>query len=399
MSRSAEHSIQGYLYQFDRTLQVVLESDAQTVVTVEGIEDIDATSQVRAEAIQCKYHEGRAYRPSAIYKPLLQMLAHFCANPQLNLQYTLHVHFPDLASGPQEFTISDIDGALGTSDAGLRLLVKSCKGADKNAFLERFIFWSGPAFNEQRSSVQGLLRANIPTATPQDVVDIFYPNSLQVIADLGTRPSPAERTITKKILLQRLKEMKRTAISRWTREVLGEQRLLQIKKKQMSSALDMNSRKRHFLLQAAALPDFAASIVPFLSSYLQKYHTKPVLHNHTPCFCIDCVEGEFDALLEGLYAKGIQVEDGRVSGRMFCDKKLFREPIATKNKRDLDIRCCRLDDSTRAALEKAQCDDFYVVGVDGWGSSNVDVPGATVEHLRVRDLQELSYLLNLPSAL
>jgi hypothetical protein len=55
MRREADYTIHGFLYQFHKTLAVVLASDDDSLVTVEDmVEDIDVADQNGITAIQCK---------------------------------------------------------------------------------------------------------------------------------------------------------------------------------------------------------------------------------------------------------------------------------------------------------------------------------------------------------
>jgi hypothetical protein len=73
MSRTADYTIQGFIYQFIVTLQKLLSiSDSNSAIVVEGlIEDIDVITPTGVEATQCKYHESKDnFTLSAIYKPV-----------------------------------------------------------------------------------------------------------------------------------------------------------------------------------------------------------------------------------------------------------------------------------------------------------------------------------------
>ena len=57
-ARTADYTILGFIYQFNKTLLAILDSTEESEITVEGrIEDIDVTTEKGTEAIQCKYHE------------------------------------------------------------------------------------------------------------------------------------------------------------------------------------------------------------------------------------------------------------------------------------------------------------------------------------------------------
>jgi hypothetical protein len=59
-SRVANYPIQGFIYQFNKTLLAILDSTDDAKVTVEGlIEDIDIIEPLKTTAIQCKYHESQ----------------------------------------------------------------------------------------------------------------------------------------------------------------------------------------------------------------------------------------------------------------------------------------------------------------------------------------------------
>ncbi len=97
MPRTADYTIQGFLYQFHKTLSVILNSSDESEITIEGpIEDIDVSDGSSTEAIQCKYHEAQSnFQLSLIYKPILQMMDHFQSNSDKEIRYTLFAYFPD----------------------------------------------------------------------------------------------------------------------------------------------------------------------------------------------------------------------------------------------------------------------------------------------------------------
>ena len=75
MTRSADYTIQGFLYQFNKTLLEILKEADDSQITIEGIiEDIDIENCTGITAIQCKYHEGQKFSLSKVHKPLLQMM-------------------------------------------------------------------------------------------------------------------------------------------------------------------------------------------------------------------------------------------------------------------------------------------------------------------------------------
>ncbi len=98
MSRVADYTIKGFLYQFNKTLLEILNSPTGSAITVEGIvEDVEISTPTELIAIQCKYHEASdSFTMSSIFSPVLQMMTHFKANPSANVRYILFGHYPSV---------------------------------------------------------------------------------------------------------------------------------------------------------------------------------------------------------------------------------------------------------------------------------------------------------------
>lgn len=106
MSRTADYTIQGFLYQFNKTALEILDAQDDDKVTVEGIiEDIEVTTPATLKAVQCKYHEAStSFTASAVYKPLLQMLKHFSDHQSASIRYILFAHFSGIGTPPPILT-------------------------------------------------------------------------------------------------------------------------------------------------------------------------------------------------------------------------------------------------------------------------------------------------------
>lgn len=76
--RQADSTIRGYLYQFNKSIYEILQSNDDEEITLEGvIEDIDIQSPTSTTTIQCKYHEDKKYLISGVAAPILEMLCHY----------------------------------------------------------------------------------------------------------------------------------------------------------------------------------------------------------------------------------------------------------------------------------------------------------------------------------
>ena len=93
-NRSAIDTIKGYFYQFDYTINKILNlpKDSDEII-VEGIEDIDINTSTEETAIQCKYYAKTEYNHSVIAKPIRLMLSHFKNGKTPKINYLLYGHY------------------------------------------------------------------------------------------------------------------------------------------------------------------------------------------------------------------------------------------------------------------------------------------------------------------
>src|SRR5690606_39721606 len=253
MSRTADYTIQGFIYQFIITLQTILESsNPKAEIVVEGvIEDIDVLTPIGIEAIQCKYHEGKdKCTLSAIYKPVLQMLCHFQKNPTSKIKYRLYAHFPNETVGDKvTLTKTDIKAILGTEDKNFKKYITELTSfKDTDEFISRFEMEYGASLEDsQKAVIVALFKEGFST---EDAEEIFFPNAIHRIAELSIKHNEAERKITKNDYVATLKEKKKTAISRWTKELQSFEKLLKKRREQLPENLNKNLRERVIILDS-----------------------------------------------------------------------------------------------------------------------------------------------------
>ena len=393
MDRTADYTIQGFLYQFHKTLLEVLKSPEDTEVTVEGIiEDIEIAAPAGLTAIQCKYHETKEnFTASTIYKPLLQMMQHFHKNQQANISYVLFAHFP---KPPDNYTVSktDLEAALASKDAKLKKYCNALKGkVDLDKFLPKISMQFGPAWDGMVETVHAaLVAAGIPKC---DVDTLAYPNAIQAIANLGIKHDANLRRITKATLLSDLAKIKSTAISRWTLALKTRKQILEARRKQLKTHLDKNARLRYFIVNCATLEDFDASIVGFVCDFLEKYHFKAA-HICTPILCLDTTEDIFRDIQLRLHKKGVTSTDGYV-GRQFDETHFFRDPLVLKARsprdlqREFDLRLLRWEDNG-PALAHQKGDDLFIVGANCY--AGLDTKDVCVELLESSTVKETAFI-------
>ncbi|GJL63177.1 MAG: hypothetical protein NPIRA04_18310 [Nitrospirales bacterium] len=394
MLRSADYTIQGFLYQFNKTVLEILKAQDDDTITVEGIvEDIEIASPGSLTAIQCKYHESStSFTPSAVYKPLLQMLKHFSDHPSAEIRYVLFAHFPSVGTSPPTLDKPTLQAALASKDKELSKYVKAIpSGIDLDVFESRFTMEFGPSYDDITKQVGKELESNGNLVG--DIEALTYPNAIHMIATLSVKHDPADRRITKKEFLSNLKAIRTTAISRWTLTLKTRDKLLQARRKQLKAHLDKNARLRYFVIDPSSIEDYETEIVLFITDYLDKYHFKPA-HIRTPILCLYATRNEIQEIQHRLYAKGIFSVDGFVGGQ-FEKAYFFREPLSSKGvggklKREFTLRILSWDEHGDV-LNDRKCDDLFIIGEPECDS--LDLVDVNVERLAGVTMKEIKYVI------
>ncbi|WP_273829239.1 hypothetical protein [Pseudomonas sp. SBT1-2] len=391
MGRSADYTIQGFLYQFNQTLSELLKAADDATITIEGIvEDIEVATFAGIKAIQCKYHETQNnYTPSILYDPLLQMMKHFKSNPGAKIQYHLFAHFPN--NPAVNISSNELKRALNSKNKELKDLIAEVDGVDIDGFLKVFAVSVTPKYsdlmeeNSKQIEALGFNKGEVET--------LFYPNAIQIIADLSIKHDEKLRKITKKDFLEILRRIRSTAVSQWTLALKTRYKILETRRKQLKENLNANVRLRHLVIFPKFLEQFDDQIVLFIKSFIDKYHFK-VSHTHTPLFSLDAPQELFDEIAERLIGKDVTPNLGRPV-KTFSEANFFREPMIQKDKKEFALRFIRWDDYKKLAL-KTKADDFFVIG-DG-DIENLDFKDVNLEILGAEKFDEIKYMMGISNA-
>lgn len=444
MGRTADYTIKGFLYQFNLTLLKILESQDNDEITVEGIiEDIDVNSNGLINAIQCKYHETKEkYTLSNLYKPILQMMVHYCENQNENenIKYTLYAHFSDEECRKEELTIDELKAIFKTENKEYiskyisKIVVPKCPNiqnliakdsntkAEKDtiasyyienldeldpiirieSFIEKFELVLGESFEEICEKSKSKLESS--DLSGQDIEDLFYPNSIQQIADLSVLHSEEDRVIKKSDFIKNLKHKKRTAITRWTLELKSYKKIMDKRRMQINSRLKNNSKVVNFILDAESIEDFDEELITFINDYNLKYNYKIELHE-TPMFCLDGLtklEIDIDNLEERLYRRNISYENG-MRGKRFFKDALMREPKKIPRRKgqsdwkEFSIRFTRYSDYIVDTINTFKPNILFIISEKKY--EDLDTQDVELEELTIRNFNELKYLLKLSDSL
>ncbi|XCN73532.1 MAG: hypothetical protein Q3M24_01920 [Candidatus Electrothrix aestuarii] len=397
MPRSADYTIQGFLYQFNKTILEILKAEPDASVNIEGlIEDIEIVSSKKMTGIQCKYHEAaKKFTPSAIYKPLLQMLKHFSRNPDHNVEYVLFAHFPGTGEECPIIGKQECEDALASKDKKFKDIIGEIPDhVNLDEFLHRFKMEFGPNYDSLvKEVILSLKDNNIPS---EEIEALAYPNAIHIIACISILHDPSYRQITRTQFLDQLNDIRTTAISRWTLALSTRKKLLDARRKQLKEHLNVNSRSRYFIINPKNFRDFDTRFVLFLNNYIQKYHCKQT-HINTPVFCVCSSRSTVQNIQNRLYQKNkILTTDGYVGGQ-FEETHFFRTPCSSgsnqrSTRREFDLRITDWKEHGEL-LNKKKCDDLFILGE--LDSDLLDTTDVNVEKLASTTIKELEYIMGI----
>ena len=391
MGRSADYTIQGFLYQFNQTLSELIIAEDEDVITIEGIvEDIEVVNFEGTKAIQCKYHETQDnYTPSILYHPLLQMMKQYKSNPNEKISYHLFAHFPN---NPEiKISALELNAAIKSKNKALKDLTAEVDGVDVDGFLKVFSISVTPKYDDlMTENSEKLVDMGFDKS---EVAVLFYPNAIQMIADLSVKHDAKLRSITKKEFFDSLRKIRATAISQWTLALKTRQKILDTRRKQLKGNLNTNARLRHLVVFPKFLDQFDDQIVIFIKSFIDKYHFK-VAHTQTPLFALDVPQREFDEIAERLIAKNIIPNHGRPVIN-FAEVHFLREPMMIKDKKEFSLRLIRWDDYKNITINK-KADDLFVLGHGNIESLNVQ--DINLEILDTENFGEIRYVMGIDYA-
>lgn len=430
MGRIADSTIKGFMYQFNLSLNEILKSTNE-IVKIEGIiEDIDRINEENITAIQCKYHEEvEKFQWSKVSKPILQMLKTYTNSDGNNISFVLYAFFPSEQLGEKAVSKNELNEMLNTKNIEyicdyiahikkienpeIKNLVRKERKTkeekekirqyfianelevlyDIDDFLNnRFRFVVGREYYELEEENKMLLCQN--GFSQDDVNDIAFPNAIQKIASLSILKEDEDRNITKKELLEELKGIRKTAISRWTRELSNYKELLISRRKQLGKSLNVNYRKRCFVFEPTQIENFEQEIVLFIKNYIDIYCCKPKLHIPA-IFCILGYDKEkMDGLISRLYEKGIEAETG-YRGSVFYPEAFIKKPErkVSENWLQFKIKICSDNEECIEAINRNKQDDIFQITEhlsDAFSTRDVNR-----EILDVNSFSQIEYLLRI----
>jgi len=325
------------------------------------------------------------------------MLCHYKRNPTANIKYRLHAHFPNETVGTEKsLTKAEVDSILDSKAGDLQTYITELNGfSGVNEFLKRFKIEFGASLTDTEKAV--IVCLSNEGFTTEDASEIFYPNGIHAIAELSILHDEQKRKIKKVTFLNQLKNKKKTAISRWTRELQDYKKFLTQRRKQIGSVLNSNSRKRAIILDGNFINDFENQVPLLIKDYVEKYNSKIRL-NQCPVFSLVCDEDVLNKVWKSLHIKKLSAERGMVAGT-FNANSFLRDPLKVIKEGSVEfkLKICNHENEFDSIVNEAGFDDAIIISDKDFSFESCLT--CNIEKLKTQEINEIKYLLSLSSTL
>ena len=360
VDRTATDTIRGYFYQFDYAIQRLLElkSDEDSI-TIEGVEDIDESTDILESAIQCKYYAKTEYNHSIIAKPVRLMLTHFkdVENDETSqVKYFLYGHF---MAGHNKFpSIVDLsflkEHLLTYTEKRIRKEHHTSLGLDDDQ-LRKFITLlnidiHAKDYDSQQDYIIELLKSHF-NCDLDEALWHYYPNAIRTVKNLATKEISENRKISKANFLIAINR-KETLFNAWFIQLKGEEKYFKALKKKYFTQFNVSPAHRLFLIESKDGNRNSPLIKDVLRHISHKF--SKLSKRAKPKFCPYVYLHSFPTkqlvqIKSDLISEGFRIIDGHdFLGSAFSVNSISKEP---KTDTEIKLKIFNVLDDVKTSLE------------------------------------------------
>ena len=256
--RSAEATIEGYLYQFDYTIKRLLNlPNDDGYVEIENIEDVDEHSCSENIAIQCKYYAATEYNHSIIGEPIRQMLDHYLkekGKQKQSIDYKLYGFYK---SGQDKLvmpvTVDFLkEHFLTYTEKGIKQKHHEKLKLNDNIladFLAKLtININAEQYSTQLHNIISKLK-DLFGCDNFEAEHYYYNNALRIVSHVAKQSDVSQRKMVKKDFMQQINK-KEILFNKWFTQLKGEMAYYtELRKKYFTT---LNTNERFFLIEIAS---------------------------------------------------------------------------------------------------------------------------------------------------
>lgn len=274
-TRDAVATLKGYYYQFDYYILQILEAATDdTIVTMEGLEDVDIKTATETTAVQCKYYAGTDYSHSKIAQPIRFMLRDYVKHAVKPLKYKLYGYY---RSGTDKLSLPlTLDFVkkhfLAYTEKGVAHEFHTENGISDDQ-INRFIAdleinLNAQEYGDQEAAVQQGIKKVFRVRAEQQV-EFYYNHALGIVRKMCTSPDIADRQITKKTFVKTLTSGASKTFDAWYFEKRGREKYCKFIRSKYFSTYNLSPTPRFFLIDANG--SSVAQLVKLLKTIKTKY--------------------------------------------------------------------------------------------------------------------------------
>lgn len=356
--RSAEDTISGYYYQFDKTIIELLNKEDESEVTVEGIEDIDI-EKIDGDytAIQIKYHAKTKYVPSAIKEPIQKLLHEYkkARDNDKQLKFRLYAHFKeghealDEKLNNKKLKPTELDFVknklLSGKKDGVPYSIYTELGVDDN-YIKEFINSLTIEINAKDIDGQGKeviesIRKTFNNCDYRIAENYYYNNALKVVFDLAIKDNIENRKVTKNKFIKAI-DKKKFLFNKWFAHLKGKKKYLEYIKWNLKRSKALSTTKYKYLFigkEFLEYPDDKTTLESLIRNIIDEYFQLGkafALKNKVWTVVVECDDEKFSAYKKILTASKIKyfAKDSNIG---FDIDEFNEDPVInTKNNDRLD---------------------------------------------------------------
>ncbi len=291
------YAIKGFEYQIDKNILEILEqSDINKAINIEQNQDIDSADFV----MQVKYKEAVKFVPSAIKKPLIQLIEEF--KKDNNKNYILYCFFGDF-NGYTESTTIDI--ILGSSKSNYTT-------TEKTDFQKSFQLKFSPKFDIQ---LEQTIDEIIKLGYKEEEAIIHHSRITKHLRNLVINHSPkniTNRTTTKKEIIELIKNDRRIIFTNSYRTYKGDISYFKKLKKEYFTFRNVDKTIRFFIIELDSGESVSelVHISKRISSKYFKILTRDVKGESPFIFFRNITDAVLADVKTRLNEDGIEIKDG-----------------------------------------------------------------------------------------
>lgn len=305
-NRSADATIRGYLYQFERTIAQALGQGSDAVFRLEGIEDLDVLDDGCINAVQVKYHESlKTVTPKALAKPLYEMFESFRLDQKLT--FTLYVYSPNGLKDFRKLTERGVEDAFSSES------VKQKIGySDRSlfaAFASAVRLVEGVEIGAQRDALAKQI-AKALNCDLEEARGFHLPRAVHFVSRVACNKDSQKREISRRELIEEM-HGKDFYYHKWMSDYISESRLIKLVSKQLKAASIFSEEQFPVVGIEVAADGIEAAIE--IIQYLSAYYLRNGTQNTSPASIVvnELDKGVLDELKsELLKSTDINFNDG-----------------------------------------------------------------------------------------